>query len=191
VPTQPAQTALTAEQIFKGICAQCHGSNGEGGSGPAINTEEIQAKYDDQALFELISKGVPSTPMIGVGDIFSDDQIKQLVSFIRNLKLSEAGTGTPANVSTFSGQVLPILQTKCQICHNSSTTLGGWDASSYESVMTTGNNVPVIIAGDVQHSLLAQLLQGTNGKFMPPMGALPQEEIQVILEWIAAGAKND
>jgi cytochrome c5 len=43
----------------------------------------------------------------------------------------------------------------------------------------------------VQNSLLAHFLQGANGKFMPPLGALPQEEIQAILDWIAAGAKND
>lgn len=187
-PTQPAQTALTAEQIFKGICAQCHGLNGEGGSGPAINTEEFQAKYDDQALLELISKGIPSTPMIGIGGLYSDDQLKQLVSFIRNLK---PGTTTQTSESTFSGQVLPILQAKCQGCHNPDTKFGGWDASSYESVMTSGENAPVVIAGDVQKSLLAQLLQGTNGKIMPPFGALPQEEIQTILDWIAVGAKNN
>ena len=185
VPTQPVQPALTVNEIYKGVCAQCHGLNGEGGTGPAINTPEFQARYDDQALYEVISKGVPSTPMIGVGNLFSEEQINQLVGLIRNLKLGEAAP------STFSGQVLPILQTKCQVCHSTSTTLGGWDASSYESVMTSGDRSPVVIPGDVENSLLAQLLQGTNGKFMPPLGALPQEEIQAILNWIAAGAKND
>jgi hypothetical protein len=57
--------------------------------------------------------------------------------------------------------------------------------------MTSGDHAPVVTAGDVENSLLAQLLQGTNGKFMPPLGALPQEEIQAILDWIAGGAKND
>lgn len=185
VPAEPDEPTLTADQVFVGICAQCHGLNGEGGSGPVINTQDFQAKYDDQALSDLISKGIPSTPMIGVGELLSDEQINQLVSLIRNLKPGTNG------VSTFSGQVLPILQAKCQVCHNSSTQLGGWDTTSYESVMTSGNNNPVIIAGDVQNSLLAQLLQGANGKFMPPLGALPQEEIQAILDWIATGAKND
>jgi hypothetical protein len=48
-----------------------------------------------------------------------------------------------------------------------------------------------VIVGDVENSLLAQLLLGTNDRFMPPLGALPQEEIQAILNWIAAGAKNE
>lgn len=190
-PTQPIQPALTAQDIFNGICAQCHGLNGEGGSGPAINTEEVQAKYDDQALFNIISQGVPSTTMIGVGNVFSDDQIKQLVSLVRNLKPGEGAPATPSTASTFSGEVLPIFQAECEGCHNSSTKLGGWDSTTYESVMTTGENAPVVIGGDAQKSLLAQFLQGTNGKFMPPLGALPPEEIQSILDWIAAGAKND
>ena len=96
----------------------------------------------------------------------------------------------PTGGSTFLGQALPILQAECKGCHNTVIKLGGWDASSYESVMTTGDNGPVVIAGDVQNSLLAQLLQGANGKTMPLKGALPPEEIQAILDWIAAGANK-
>ena len=187
----PAQPVLTADGIFKGICSQCHGLNGEGGTAPALNTQDFQARYGDQALFDLISQGLPSTPMIGVAGVFSDDQIRQLVSFIRNLKAGSAGTGTPSGSATFSAQVLPILQAKCQLCHNSSMQFGGWDASSYESIMTSGDNSPVVIAGDTTNSLLAQRIQGIKGTLMPPSGSLSQEEIQVILDWIAAGAPND
>jgi mono/diheme cytochrome c family protein len=187
----PAQPSLTAEQIYKSVCAQCHGANGEGGSGPALNTAEFQTQFDDQALFKVISEGIPSTPMIGVGGVFSQDQIQQLVSLIRNLKPGTANGSTPAAESAFSTQILPILQAKCQICHNSSTALGGWDASSYESVMKGGANGQVVIAGDVTKSLLAQLIQGTNGKVMPPSGGLPRGDIQVILDWISAGAKDN
>jgi cytochrome c5 len=129
--------------------------------------------------------------MLGVGGVFSQDQIKQLVSLVRNLKIGSTGAATPGGKTTFSGRVLPILQTKCQMCHNTSPKLGGWDATTYESVMTSGENSPVVVAGDVSKSLLAQLLQGTNGKFMPPAGALPSEDIQAILDWIAAGAQDD
>jgi cytochrome c5 len=92
---------------------------------------------------------------------------------------------------TFVGQLRHSLQAKCQMCHGESVKLGGWDASSYQTVMESGEHAPVIIAGDAQNSLLAQLLQGTDGKFMPPTGALPQNEIQAILDWIAAGAEDN
>jgi hypothetical protein len=57
--------------------------------------------------------------------------------------------------------------------------------------MSSGDNAPVIIPGDVENSLLAQYLLGTNGDFMPPIGSMPENEIQAILDWIAAGAENN
>lgn len=63
--------------------------------------------------------------------------------------------------------------------------------SSYESVMTSGENGPVVVAGDAKNSLLAQLLQGIGGKTMPPAGGMSQQDIQTILDWIAAGANNN
>jgi hypothetical protein len=56
--------------------------------------------------------------------------------------------------------------------------------------MNSGDHAPVIIPGDVESSLLAQKLLGTQstGAIMPPSGKLPDSEIQVILDWIEAGA---
>jgi mono/diheme cytochrome c family protein len=191
VPTPTSEPALTAAQIYTGMCAQCHGSKGEGGSGPALNTPEFQAEFDDQALFEVISQGIPSTPMIGVGELFSDGQIRQLVALTRTMNPAAPEAVTPAAAPSFSGQVAPILQAKCQICHSSGMKFGGWDSSSYEGVMTSGNNGPVVIAGDTTNSLLAQRIQGINGGIMPPSGSLLPGEIQIILDWIAAGANNN
>ena len=138
------------------------------------------------------------------------DEIDALVAFIRSWEANPPAdlppqappASTPTQVAltelpssgtpgSFSEQVLPIFQAKCAMCHNSSTTLGGWDASSYEAVMSSGANTPVVIAGDVQNSLLAQLLLGSNGKTMPPLGGLSQDEIQAVLDWISAGAENN
>lgn len=88
---------------------------------------------------------------------------------------------------TFVGDILPLFEEKCTMCHGN---LGGWDASDYESAMTTGDNSPVIIPGQAEDSLLAQKLLGTHteGGIMPPMGKLPGEEIQLVIDWINAGA---
>ena len=73
------------------------------------------------------------------------------------------------------------------MCHGS---LGGWDASSYQSVMTTGEHAPVVIPGDLTNSLLAQKVQGIakTGAVMPPGGELPDEIVKIILDWIKSGA---
>jgi mono/diheme cytochrome c family protein len=180
----------TSAQIFTLVCASCHGTKGEGDIGPALNTAEFQERYDDQALIEIITSGHEATPMIAWGETLSSDQIKELAEYIRTFPLSTTGETTPAGAASFSEDVYPILQEKCQMCHNASTTLGGWDASSYESVITSGDHGPTVIPGDPVNSLVAQRIQGV-GKLMPPSGSLPPAEIQAILDWIAAGAKND
>jgi cytochrome c551/c552 len=56
--------------------------------------------------------------------------------------------------------------------------------------MKTGDHAPVVIPGDANGSLLAQKLLGTqaSGVIMPPSGKLSDAEIEIILDWIKAGA---
>jgi mono/diheme cytochrome c family protein len=176
----------TSAQIFTLVCASCHGTNGEGGIGPALNTGEFQERYDIQALTDTITGGHEATSMIAWGEILSEAQISQLAAYVLTLQPAAADAG-----SSFSGVVYPILVAKCQACHNDTTTLGGWDASGHDSVMTSGDHGPTVVPGDISNSLLAQRILGTSGGIMPPSGSLPQGEIQAILDWVAAGANND
>jgi mono/diheme cytochrome c family protein len=182
-PTQ-APPSLTGAQLFAIACASCHGSQGEGGVGPALNTTEFQDRYDDQALFDTISNGHIATPMVAWGDNLNADQIELLVRFIRTLSPDYAAS------LTFSGSIQPIFEARCQNCHNSQRARGGWDASSYQAVMTTGDNGPVIIPGNPTDSILARSILG-QAALMPPLDPLSQSEIQIILDWIAAGAPEN
>jgi menaquinol-cytochrome c reductase cytochrome b/c subunit len=186
-PTPEPIPSLTGGQLFAIACASCHGAQGEGGVGPALNTQEFQAKYDDQALFDTISNGHTATPMVAWGDSLTDEQINLLVQYIRVL-----GGATPATPTvSFSGQVAPLFKANCQVCHNQNSAMAGWDSTSYQSVTTTGNNGPVVVAGDVAGSILAQRVSGSEGAVMPPSGKMSDEEIQIILDWIAAGAPEN
>jgi mono/diheme cytochrome c family protein len=187
-PTSEPVPSLTGGQLYTIACASCHGAQGEGGIGPAFNTQEFQDQYDDRALFDIISEDHTATPMVVWGEHLSDEQIQLLVEQIRVL-----GGVTPTEPSTvsFSGQVVPLFQAKCQVCHNSQTALGGWDSTSYEAVTTTGNSANVVIPGDMLNSVLAQRVAGTQGAIMPPSGKMPDAEIQIILDWIAAGAPEN
>src|SRR3990172_686559 len=182
--------AVSGEQVYAEVCSQCHGPKGEGGLAPALSDPKFQAKHSDEELFDSINIGHAATPMIGWGEILSSDQIQQLVAFIRKLgaPAPEATTeATPAAAPSFSTDILPILQSQCAACHGQ---LGGWDASTYETVVNSGNNGPAVAPGDPAGSLLAQKLLGTQsvGGLMPPTGALTQEQIRMIVDWIAAGA---
>jgi cytochrome c551/c552 len=57
--------------------------------------------------------------------------------------------------------------------------------------MTSGNNGPVVVAGDIVNSILAQRVSGTQGAIMPPTGKMSDAEVQIILDWIAAGAPEN
>jgi len=194
-----AQVPLNPAEIFNNICAQCHGKSGEGGLGPSLINPTFQSSTTDQAIFDSIKLGHPATPMIGWSDILSDEQIQQLVAYIRELGQTQSGSPTeqpqgpteqpalPATKPTFVADILPIFKSKCIMCHGS---LGGWDASSYEKVMTSGDHAPAVLPGDADGSILAQKLldKQTFGTVMPPGSKLTDAEIEIILDWIAAGA---
>jgi mono/diheme cytochrome c family protein len=182
--------SLDTSQIYADLCAQCHGPNGEGGIGPSFQTPQFQATRSDQQLFNAINLGHPATSMIGWGDILSQAQIQSLVELIRTFKSGGAAPTTEPGVVSFSKDVMPIFEENCTGCHG---TLGGWDATSYQAVMQTGDHAPVVIPGDVPGSLLAQKIQGTHteGNIMPPAGKMPEATIQLILDWIAAGAADN
>jgi mono/diheme cytochrome c family protein len=202
--------SLNAPQVYADVCAQCHGLEGKGTIGPSLVSESFQDGKTDQEIFDTINLGHDASPMIAWGEVLSSEQIQGLVEYIRELgQNADRGMGIPsddpdkATPSTeptsipaasepvsFSEDVMPIFEQNCAGCHGS---MGGWDASSYESVMTTGNNAPTVIPSDVEGSLLAQKIQGTqsDGSMMPPGEKLPDEDIQIILDWIQAGAQDN
>ncbi|MGD8553911.1 MAG: c-type cytochrome, partial [Anaerolineales bacterium] len=189
----PPEVALTpapleASAVYAAVCAQCHGQAGEGLIGPSLNDPTFQSDRTDQQISDAITFGRDATVMIAWDGLLTPDQIEQLVAFIRQLSLEEPAT--EGEVPSFTADIVPILQAECVSCHG---TLGDWDGTSYLAVMTTGDNAPVVIPGDAEGSLLAQKLIGTHtqGTIMPPAGMLPQTQIQVFLDWIAAGAPDN
>lgn len=175
---------LSEENVFVNLCAQCHGESGEGSVGPALNTAEFQQKRTDEEIFNDINAGHKASAMIAWGEVLTSSQIEQLVTFIRALP---GASGTGQAVPSFASEVMPILQAKCIVCHGS---LGGWNATSYSGIMTSGNHAPTVIPGNAANSLLVRKLMGTQteGLVMPPSGKLSDAEIQIIIDWINAGA---
>jgi mono/diheme cytochrome c family protein len=191
-PVQPAN--LTAQQIYDGICAQCHGAKMEGtSSGPALDSADLQAKFEFQTLFDIVNAGVTKVAMPGLGHMFSEDQIKQLVNLVSDMtsNTSTTGTNSPGGGEvSFKEHIQPIMQSRCSMCHGSSSGFGGFDSSNYQAFMTSGEGGPQVIAGDAAKSPLMELLLATSG-FMPPSGKLSESEIQTIIDWINAGAKDN
>lgn len=101
---------------------------------------------------------------------------------------ADSGAVDPASIS-FSNDVQPIFEQYCTRCHGDSKADEGLILLTYASTMAGSDNGEVIVVGDPGNSLLAQMI--VNGE-MPKRGAKPNaQEIQVILDWIKAGAKDN
>jgi len=102
--------------------------------------------------------------------------------------LAPTEAAMPAGVS-FSNDVLPIFRSRCSSCHSGEQARKGLSLMSYESIMAGSTGGAVIIPGDANGSLLVQLVSGGQ---MPKQGPkLTPEQIQIIIDWIIAGALNN
>lgn len=104
---------------------------------------------------------------------------------------SNQPVSTPANPSdiSFSKDVSPLLQAACVKCHGGEKTSKGLDLKTFDSLMLGSQNGSVIVAGNPTNSKLIQSVQ--SGK-MPKNGPmLTPDQIQILVDWVNAGAKNN
>lgn len=78
------ETALDGPTIYANQCARCHGSEGEGGSGPALGSGGRVAAWDDATLRDVIVSGRRGTAMPAFNGL-SETQITNLVQHVRQL----------------------------------------------------------------------------------------------------------
>lgn len=73
------------KNMFRNICGFCHEDYGRrAGKGPQL----MDSERSDEFLFNRIKNGKPGR-MAAFRGVFTDDQIHQMVVFIRNLKPGE------------------------------------------------------------------------------------------------------
>ncbi len=85
---QQASLAEQGSRIYDLNCAACHGGDGEGGSGPALNAKQfLEGAVDDQ-IASLIAVGVPGTQMsaysLDFGGPLTSEQIEAVTVFVRS-----------------------------------------------------------------------------------------------------------
>ncbi len=102
---------------------------------------------------------------------------------------SSSTNAAPQTKVSFANDVQPILQSRCGSCHMGEFVSKDLHMDSYESLMAGSQNGPVIIAGNANDSLLVQKI--SSGE-MPKRGPkLTPAQIQVIIDWVNAGAPNN
>lgn len=83
---------------------------------------------------------------------------------------------------SWEGTFGSLLRDRCSTCHGF-TSVGGLSLADYQSALKGGNNGPSIVPGDPDASILVTVQAG--GKHP---GQLTPEELQLLIDWIEAGA---
>lgn len=100
-----------------------------------------------------------------------------------------ASSPTHSGPVSFAKDVLPIFENNCVKCHGGDFIRKNLDLKTFASMMAGSENGAVITPGEAANSLLAK--QIISGK-MPKKGSkLTPAEIQLIVDWINAGALNN
>lgn len=85
---QQAFLAEQGETIYSANCASCHGIDGEGGIGPALNSEQFLTSSTDEQTIALIAVGVPGSQMsaysLDFGGSLTSEQIEAIATFLRS-----------------------------------------------------------------------------------------------------------
>jgi mono/diheme cytochrome c family protein len=76
-----------------------------------------------------------------------------------------------------------LFQARCGACHGANG-IQGLDLTTYQAAMQGSQNGPVIVSGDPEQSLLVQKQNGSQ----PHFGQLTPEQLQLVVDWIKAGA---
>ncbi len=104
------------------------------------------------------------------------------------LSLALPALGQDASKVTFVDHVLPILENKCNNCHNPDEAKGGLDLTSFGAALTGGSGGEVAVPEDPSGSRLYTLAAGTEEPIMPPKGTkMDEKELKLVSDWIKGG----
>jgi roadblock/LC7 domain-containing protein len=92
---------------------------------------------------------------------------------------------------SFYKQIRPILQKRCQGCHQPAVQSGKLLLTSYEGFRSGGQSGPVFKPGKPDESLVMRMITGNPPAMPKNQNPLDPAEVELFRRWIAEGAKND
>jgi cytochrome c oxidase cbb3-type subunit III len=87
----PARDIQDGKKLFDGMCARCHGIDGTGDEGPALNRAVLSRATSDDALREVIRDGIPDRGMPRVRRL-TETELQQIVAYVRSLGRTSGAT---------------------------------------------------------------------------------------------------
>ena len=221
IPVTLPDRIVAGQDLYSVHCVECHGDDGsvtliEGEEGPEddleitpINSKDVLYTLTDSAMVEVISYGRPNYGMNPFGKAYGGEltrnQIDYMVTFMRyawddRFEMPEIPELFPplaeGEVPSYDVHIAPIVKRYCVSCHRAGKDNNDFLMTSYEEILTTGENADKdIIAGDMNSYLLQTIQQipilDENGEeiigVMPPKSVLKPNVVDVWVRWIMNG----
>lgn len=222
VATTLVDQIVAGQDLYSVHCVECHGDDGsvaiiegveglEGEEITPINGTDVLYTITDSAMYEVIAYGRPNAGMPPFGKAYggelSKSEIDYMITFMRHswddrFEAPEISELFPAlaegEVPSYEVHIQPIVKRYCISCHRAGKDNNDYLMTTYEEILTTGENKDKnIIAGD-PNSYFLQVIQGTPIMdpadptqemigVMPPKGHLKPDALDAFIRWILGG----
>ncbi len=168
-------------EIFTEQCVSCHGAQGEGGVGTALNNRGLLKNTLDDVFFSVIRSGVPSTEMpawsVDFGGPLTDEDVKDVVAFIRAWEPTAPEIEPVVFVPDETRGAL-LFSSTCALCHGEDG-LGTDEAPAI--------NDPARLASLENDWYRATIRNGRPAKGMPTWGTvLSPDQVEDLIALIDA-----
>jgi mono/diheme cytochrome c family protein len=214
---------FAGQDLYSLHCVECHGDDGkvtviegveglEGKEISPINSRDVLYTVNDASMAEIIAYGRPDSGMNPFGKMYnpeglSKSEMDNIVIFMRYMWDDRFELPAEAlkplfppladgEVPSYDVHIAPIVKRYCISCHRAGKENNNYLMTTYEEILTTGDNVDHnIVAGD-ENSYLLQVIQeheilDENGDViigvMPPKSVLKPNVVDVFLRWIMNG----
>ena len=213
---------VAGQDLYSVNCVECHGDDGsvaviegveglEGEEITPINSTDVLYTITDSAMYEVIAYGRPNAGMVPFGKAYggelSRSEIDYIITFMRyswddRFEMPEIPELFPplaeGEVPSYDVHIAPIVKRYCISCHRAGKDNNNYLMTTYDEILTTGDQVDSnIIAGDM-NSYLLQTIQQTPIMdpanpteeligVMPPKSKLKPDVVDVFVRWIMNG----
>lgn len=170
---------IHGRSYYQGLCANCHGKNGEGGVGNSLNASTFLGLASDQFLAQTIYNGRPGTAMPSWKQL-GDQAISDIVAYMRQWQPPEADFKRTAKLLADHGPADLVSHGKsifignCAGCHGQSGEGG---------IGPRLNSRDVLPAVD-DHYLFRAIAEGRPGTAMPAWRHLSDEKVASLIAFM-------
>ena len=222
VATTLPDQIIAGQDLYSIHCTECHGDDGaiaviegveglEGEKITPINSRDVLYTITDASMIELIAYGRPNAGMPPFGKTYGGELTRSEIDYITIFMRYTWDDRFEAPVlpelfpplaegeaPSYDVHIQPIVKRYCISCHRAGKDNNNYLMTTYEEILTTGDNVQFnLIAGD-ETSYLLQVIQEhaimNPDKpdeeligVMPPSKTLKPDIVDAFMRWIMNG----